>query len=200
MTQQLKDNVKYVKWALIALISLVLVCKCDSILDSYKGLKTPLNRTDTVKVHTIDTIWAKDTIYSFKNIKVPVPSIVYRDIPGTDSCTNIKIYEDSLIDDKISIYYKDYVAQGELIGKDLDYKLKVPLTIIDSKTLTITKTDTLFKHPKYSLNVGLSIGTQLLTPEVRFSMDRHTFGFGYNLQQKTPTIHYGFRLWSSKKR
>lgn len=203
MNQKKDNSIKFVKWALIALIGLVFVCKCDSIINSTRGLiKHSNSKIDTVIVHTRDTIWAKDTVYSFKNIRIPVPKIVYRDtvINGKDSCTNIKVYKDSLVDKNISIYYTDYVSQGELFGKDLDYKLKVPLTIIDSKTVTITDSITTFKQPKYSFGVGASVGTQLLCPQANVTIDRHTFGFGYNLQTKTPTIHYNFRLWSSKKR
>jgi len=203
MDQQKDNKTKWIKWGIIAFIALVGLIKCDSIIDSTKALIKPSNSSiDTVEIHTIDTIKPEPIKVPFK-VYVPKPYVVHDTvvrINGKDTCTNVKIYEDSLTDNKVSIYYKDYVSQGELLGKDISYILKVPLTIIDSKTLTITKTDTLYKQPKYSISVGAAVGTQLLCPTANVTIDRHTFGFGYNLQTKTPTIQYNFRLWSSKKR
>lgn len=205
MFQWLKDNkIKAIKWASIAIIAIVILFKGCSTINYIKGLIKPSNsvKIDTVEVH--DTIWPPKEPIQFKEIPIPKPYYIHDTIlkiNGKDTiCTNIKVYEDSLDDKNITIRYKDYVSQGDLIGKDLNYTLKVPLKIIDSKTITITKTDTLFKSPKYSINAGLSVGTQLLSPTVDFSIDRFTFQGGYNIQTKSPTIGIRYRLWSSKKR
>lgn len=206
MLQWVKDNkLKVAKYISIAIIALILAIKCGSIISYTKGLIKPSNiRIDTIKIETHDTIWPPKEPIQFKEIPVPKPYIVHDTVfklNGKDTiCTNVKVYQDSLDDKNITIRYKDYVSQGDLIGKDLNYTLKVPLRIVDSKTLNITTTDTLFKSPKYSINAGLSVGTQLLSPTVDFSIDRFTFQGGYNIQTKSPTIGIRYRLWSSKKR
>lgn len=207
MLQSLKDNkLKVIKWGLIALIALIGLVKCDSTINAVKGLIKPSNSfIDTVITTKRDTIWAKDTIYVFKPKPIVKPIYIHDTVLKPSSIDTLEIYrffnyKDTLKDSNIDIY-RDIITQGKTLRYNkIAYKLKVPLTIIDSVKTTITKKDTIYKQPKYSIGVGASVGTQLLCPTANFTIDRHTFGFGYNLQTKTPTIQYNFRLWSSKKR
>lgn len=202
-----KDNkLKLIKWGFIALIALIGLYKCDSIINAGKALIKPSNSfIDTVTIESHDTVWAKDTVYYPTPSKPSKPIVIhdtfYKPTP-IDSLDINRFYFtlDTLKDNNIEIY-DNIVTQGKTLkGHKPGYKLKVPLTIIDSKTVSITHIDTIYKQPKYSFSIGGSVGTQLLCPQANFTIDRHTFGFGYNLQTKTPTIHYNFRIWSSKKR
>lgn len=203
----LKENkLKVIKWGLIALISIIFAVKCDSVINNIKALIKPSNSSiDTVEIHTIDTIWAKDTIITPPIVIKSKPIIIHDTILKPASIDTLEMYKfftykDTIKDSNIDIY-RDVITQGKTLTQNkLSYKLKVPLKIIDSKTLTITKTDTLYKQPKYSIAVGAAVGTQLLCPMAEFTIDKHTFGAGYNLQTNSPVIKYSFRLWSSKKR
>lgn len=208
--EQEKENkiLKRVKWGFIALIALIGLYKCDSIIDSAKGLIKPPNSSidTTEKIHTRDTIWAKDTIIIPDNKPLPKPRVIHDTIYKLASIDTLEMYrfftyKDTVKDKNIDIF-RDVVTQGKTlrVNKITGYKLKVPLTIIDSVKITVSKKDTIFKQPKYSFSIGAAVGTQLLCPTANVTIDRHTFGFGYNLQTKTPTIQYNFRIWSSKKR
>ena len=189
-----KDNIiTTVKWGIILIIVLLLLRECGPAMKALININKP--KADTVVTHTRDTIWAKDTIYSFKKIRVPVPKIMihYLDTNNHNPCTNVKIYEDSLVDKNISIYYKDYVSQGELLNKELSYKLKVPLTIYDSIKTEI-KIPTLYP-PTFQLHAGVIGGSQIFAPEVSVSYKRHTFSAAYNITNKQPIIGYKFVLF-----
>lgn len=203
----LKENkLKVIKWGFIALISIIFAVKCDSIIDSTKALIKPSNSfIDTVKTHTRDTIWAKDTIITPPIVIKSNPIVIHDTILKPASIDTLEMYKfftykDTIKDSNIDIY-RDATTQGKTLRYNkISYKLKVPLKIIDSKTLIITKTDTSYRQPKYSINIGTAVGTQLLCPMAEFTIDKHTFGAGYNLQTNSPVIKYSFRLWSSKKR
>lgn len=190
-----KENIiKLIKWGVILIVAILLTtCGTNLVKDLIKANKpTP----DTVKIHTIDTIFPPKEPIQFKYIKIPTPYIVHDtiiNINGEDTCTNVKIYEDSLDDSNITIRYKDYVSQGTLIGKDLDYTLKVPLRIVDSQTTTI-KVPTLYP-PTFQLGVGLTVGSNIFAPEIGVSYKRHTLSLGYNLTNKQPTAGYKFVLF-----
>lgn len=190
-----KDSIiNLIKWGIILVIVILLLKECGSTIKSLVNLNKP--KPDTTIIHKIDTVFAKDTIYKFKGIKVPVPYIIHDtivNIDGKDTCTNIKVYEDSLVDKNISIYYKDYISQGTLLGKDLEYKLKVPLRITDSITTTI-KIPTLY-HPTFQLNAGLTAGSSLFAPTIGVSYKRHNMFVGYNLSTKQPILGYSFVLF-----
>lgn len=194
LVSQDKQNIfNLVKWGLILIIIILLLKECGSVVNTLIKTNKPL--PDTTIIHKIDTIWAKDTIYSFKKIKVPVPyiEIQYLDTSNKEICTNVKVYEDSLVDKNISIYYKDYVSQGELLTKELSYRLKVPLTITNSSTTTIN-VPTLYP-PTFQLHGGLTVGSNIFSPQVSVSYKRHTLTLGYNMTTKQPIIGYGFVLF-----
>lgn len=190
-----KENIlKLIKWGIILIVAILLTtCGTNLVKDLVKANK-PI--PDTITIHDIDTIFPPKEPIQFKYIKVPTPYIVHDtivNIEGKDTCVNIKVYQDSLIDDNINIYYTDYVAQGTLLGKDLSYTLKVPLRIIDSQTTTI-KVPTLYP-PTFQLGAGLTVGSNIFAPEVGVSYKRHTLSLGYNLTNKQPIAGYKFVLF-----
>jgi len=190
-----KENIlKLIKWGIILIIAILLTtCGTGLVKDLIKANKPT---SDTTVVHKVDTIFAHDTIYKFKGIKVPVPYIIHDTVvkvDGKDTCVNIKVYQDSLVDDNINIYYKDYIAQGTLLGKDLSYKLKVPLRIIDSQTMTI-KVPTLYP-PVFQIHASVIVGVNIFAPEIGVSYKRHTVTGGYNLTNKRPILGYKFTIF-----
>lgn len=190
-----KDNIyKYIKWGIILIVIILLLREGCSVYNTL--LKANTLKSDTIYIHKIDTIFPPKEPIQFKEIHVPKPYFIHDTIVrinGRDTCTNIKIYEDSLIDGNINIYYKDYVAQGELLGKDLSYKLKVPLRITDSKTVTIS-VPTMYP-PVFQIDAGVIAGSNIFAPKVGVSYKRHTISAGYNLTNRQPVLEYRFALF-----
>ena len=190
-----KENIyKLIKWGIILIVAILLTtCGTSLVKDLIKANK-PIH--DTVTIHQIDTIHPPKEPIQFKYIKIPTPYIVHDtiiNINGKDTCTNVKIYEDSLDDSNITIRYKDYVSQGTLIGKDLDYTLKVPLRIVDSQTTTI-KVPELYP-PVFQIDGGVIAGTNLFAPKIGVSYKRQTVAVGYNFATKQPVLEYRFVLF-----
>ena len=193
--QKDKDNIfKLIKWGIILIVAILLTtCGTNLVKDLVKVNKP---KPDTITIRQIDTIFPPKEPIQFKYIKVPTPYIVHDtivNIEGKDTCVNIKVYQDSLVDDKINIYYTDYVAQGTLLGKDLSYTLKVPLRIIDSQTTTIN-VPTLYP-PVFQIDAGIIGGTNIFAPKIGVSIKRHTVSVGYNLTNKQPVLEYRFVLF-----
>ena len=105
---QLTNLLTFIVVFLIGLmIGLLLFKRCDNTI-------TGENKPITVIKHSRDTIWAKDTLYKFKSIKVPVKikvtDTIYKVLPvDSSACNTVSLYKDSLIDSNIVIYYKDYI-------------------------------------------------------------------------------------------
>lgn len=174
---------------LVALVLLVLMLpKCD-------GFKLPNLKpnNDTIRIHTVDTLWAKDTLFKFKTIKIPVPTIVtdtlYKPIYiDSNRCNTVFVYADSLVDSNLVIYYKDYI-QGILRNKDLSYKLKVPLRIYDSVTTTI------IKRPTVAVYGALTLGQGIIAPGAEVGLKRFKIGLGINLITNKPIFSIGYKLF-----
>lgn len=182
---KLDNNTKYklitnaLIFALGFIIALLLFKSCHN---------TPEQQNTVIKQikHTRDTIWAKDTIYSFKNIKVKVPikvtDTIYKSLPVDSTiCKTVYLYEDSLVDTNLVIYYKDYV-QGIMRDKSLKYKLKVPLKIIDSVNIK----ETIIIKPKFNISVGTMASVNMISPGIKFRVNRHEFGINYNIVTENP--------------
>lgn len=135
-------------------------------------------------------IYHTDTVFQVKHIKIPVPridtveKIVYAD---TNNCRRIYIYQDSLVDSNIVFYYKDYI-QGTLRDKKMSYKLKVPIRIID----TISITDKVF--PKFNASIGFEVGLNLASPIINIGYEKGNVILGYNLLTKTPQVGFTYRI------
>ncbi len=65
-----------------------------------------------------------------------MPSKTYTvSVSDTNMCRLIRLYVDSIVDKNINIYYQDSV-QGMILGKSIVYRLKVPLEIKTTHTIT----------------------------------------------------------------
>jgi hypothetical protein len=188
MWQKIKDYLLFTTTLIAIVLFVMLLNKCGDALNKYKIE----NQKDTIITHKTDTVWARDTVFSFKKIKVPVPQVdtLYKPIyVDTNDCRRIFVYKDSLVDTNLVIYYKDYI-QGILRGKELSYKLKVPLRIYDSTT-TIIKI-----NPKFELYGTLMLSKGMIAPMGEIGLKRFKIGFGYNLNTKAPVGSISYKLYS----
>lgn len=165
------------------ILGLILFNKCDGT-----------NNTVTItKVkHTTDTIWAKDTLYSFKNIIIPkrIIDTIYKPIYiDSGICNTVSLYTDSLIDSNIVINYKDYV-QGVMRNKEITYKLKVPLKIIDS--IVVDKTQII--KPTKGLSTSLIATNRMIAPGIAIRHKNNEFGINLGISSPINNPSLGLML------
>ena len=187
--------------------------------------KNSNNSEDTTTITTItediDTIFPPDVIIDLGNLKIPrsngvTPEMLQHLLDGvyvdneenrelrerikfleqnTDSLGhNLRQYKDTISDENI-IIYTDNIVEGNLLFKDIDYKLKVPKEII--KTTTINTTETIFKSGLY-LTTGLG-GNKDQFSNINLGLTyvntkNNVFGYEYNLMNNTHNVKVGFRI------
>lgn len=195
MWNRIKNNWKIISIYIILIIVFLLGKSCGN-----STLEIPKDYITVTKYK--DTIFPKDTVYVLKTKQIPYP--VYIDtntyIPKTiDSLelTRFFSYKDTVIDSNIELY-RDVHTQGKtLVLNNISYKLKVPLII---KDCTIVKKDSIiFKPSKYEFHVGLLISPNMLAPSIDLSINKCTYGIGYDPFNKNPIISFKYRIWKSKK-
>ena len=153
-----------------------------------------------------DTIFPPDTIINLPTKLVPYPVYV-KDTTGlkpqpVDSLelNRFFIYNDSTEDSNVKIYSK-IVTQGKTLNSfKPSYKLKVPLIIKDS---TVIKMDSLIYKPyKYEIHAGGIVGFRTLAPVVEMSINKATYGAGYDILNKSIIFTAKYRLfgWTPKKK
>jgi len=93
----------------------------------------------------MDTILPAPIIVQFPRQDVPEPRIIYIDssknivvnhLIDTSKHQVAQLYQDSLEDENLTLYYSS-VIDGELLQNKLDYKLKIPIRI--TKTVEVFK-------------------------------------------------------------
>ena len=198
MLNKIKENLSL----LFILIVLVIIflwgksCGSSSKQEEYK----PIIRT--VIKHKTDTI--RDTLKITEiKYKGPREYTIVEYIKDTAFYNNLskRVYYDTARSKDVVIYSTDTVI-GSLVGKKLSYKLLVPLKIIDTTIVEITKDSLIFVPNKYEIHAGLIASPKMLAPTIEFSIDRSTYGIGYDPFNKQPVISYKYRLfsWTPKKR
>jgi len=150
-----------------------------------------------------DTIFPKDTVITFKDKPVPYPvyihdtTLIFQPLDSLEM-HRFFVYNDSTEDSNIKIYSK-IVTQGKTLNSfKPSYKLKVPLIIKDS---TVVKIDSLVYRPyKYEIHTGGIIGFKTLTPVVELTIDKGTYGAGYDILNKSIIFTAKYRLhgWTPK--
>lgn len=168
---------------------------------------TPIDiRPDTTIV--LDTVLPAPIIVQLPRQTVPEPRIIYIDrddkmVPISQVDTNVhqtaQLYQDSLEDDNLTIYYKSMV-QGELLDYNLDYKLKIPKQI--TKTIEITKPIPIPAHSLF-FNTGVGVdplGLTSVTVGMQFiSAKGWGVAYDYDVLQNQHEVKLGIRLWNQKK-
>ncbi|MBL4648933.1 MAG: hypothetical protein JKY03_04325 [Aureispira sp.] len=151
----------------------------------------------------MDTILPAPIIVQLPRQDVPEPRIIYVDssknivvnsLIDTTKHQAAQLYQDSLEDENLTLYYSS-VIDGELLQNKLDYKLKIPIRI--------TKTVEVFKpYP-------VSVSSILLTGGVGGNVNQFSsvrlglefisakgwaLGYDYDLLQKVHSVRLGVRL------
>lgn len=157
---------------------------------------------DTVKYEAfIDTIWlpTEDTIYKYITVKVPKPYFDTTYVVDTiqkytiedfeDFIARPQIYEDTISDDTVSIYYKA-VVWGYMEDIKLGYKPEQQYTIVETRTLETNTTKV--KQP-LGLYIGLDAaanagGLTHLAPMVELATAKMTYNAGYDLNDQSFVI------------
>ena len=174
--------------------------KCGSNNSSKSDLQTI---TDTLIIHKVDTIRDTTTIFKFKSIKpIAKDSIkIVLDSSMFKGLSYKRIYLNEFRDSNIVINSIDTVL-GYQTDKTIKYKLLVPLRIYDSTKVVIRKDSLIYKPYKYEIHAGLAASPKFIAPKIELSIDKSTYGLGYDFINKVPMIEYKFRIigWTPKKR
>ncbi len=157
----------------------------------------------------MDTIFPAPVIVQLPRQTIPEPKIIYIDSSKTiiqenavDTSKHVatKLYQDSLEDENLTLYYQSLV-DGQLLKNDLNYKLKIPKQI--TKTVHIntpvhTPTNGLFLNAGVGGNINtfssLTIGLQFV------SKKGWALGYDYDLLQQTHQVKLGIRLLPLNKK
>lgn len=194
MWTKIKDN-----WETIATIIII----CGVFLWGKSCGNKLIEPTET-KVVTItnyrDTIFPVDTFYSHEIIPGK-PRIIHDTVPvyylDSASCNRYYIYDDTIRDSKYDVISRQ-IVQGRLSSSNIKVKLKVPLIIKDS---TVVKIDSLVYRPyKYEIHAGGIVGFKVLAPVIEMSIDKGTYGAGYDILNKSIIFTAKYRLhgWTPK--
>lgn len=190
--------------ALLIAIAVIFLQKCGSdcpeLIVGKKEIVSHVIHYDTVLVE-IET-----PVYRYFKVPVPTPYrdtvtfLSFMDEDFDDLPLDIMIYEDSVKDDTVTIYYRLKV-RGVLDQIGIGYGLH--------KSYLITKTETIetevtkrIKH-KLGIYAGLDVGGNLnelnhFTPIIELSTWKWNYNVGYNLMNKSVII--GARIRIGKKR
>jgi hypothetical protein len=196
MWTKIKDN-----WNLIVIILII----CGVFLWG-KSCGNKVIEPIEPKVITItnyrDTIFPVDTFYSHTIIPGK-PRIIHDTVPvyylDSASCNRYYVYDDTIKDSKYDVISRQ-VVQGRLSSSNIKVKLKVPLIIKDS---IVVKMDSLIYRPyKYEIHAGGVVGFRTLTPVVEMSINKATYGAGYDILNKSIIFTAKYRLfgWTPKNK
>jgi hypothetical protein len=152
--------------------------------------------TKETVTHTRDTIWAKDTTYVPKPYPVHdteyvlVPYDIQFDSLKMKAAYQLRYYKKSYQDDNVFITIEDTIL-GYLMGRNVSYKLFVPLKIVDS--VKIEKVS--LKAPKWEIRGGFDITPRDLYLTGEYAKDRHNFSVGIDPFNKTGKLGYKYTLF-----
>jgi len=194
MWTKIKDNWKLICITIISIIIFLFGKSCGT-----KVIEPTESKVVTITNYR-DTIFPVDTFYS--HMVIPgKPRIIHDTVPvyylDSASCNRFYIYEDTIIDSKYEVISKQ-VVQGRLSSSDIKVKLKVPLIIKDS---TVVKIDSLVYRPyKYEIHAGGIVGFRTLAPVIEMSINKATYGAGYDILNKSIIFTVKYRLfgWTPK--
>lgn len=191
-----KDNLQFALiLGLFAYIIFLQQCKTGTTTEDLQ------TKRDTII--QIDTMQAPPIMVQMPRQEVPAPTIIYIDssknvvlAPNVDTAkhSQVHIYQDSLEDENLTLYYHSMV-KGQLLHHALDYKLKIPKQI--TKTIQISKP---YPQPVSSLMLTAGVGGNVhqfasLRLGLQFvSKKGWSLGYDYDLMQKVHSLNLGLRL------
>jgi hypothetical protein len=194
----MKDNIQFaLVLCLFAYVIFLQQCKQDS----------PSQQVQAPSIDTIirmDTIFPAPIIVQMPRQSVPEPMIIYIDssknivqnhLIDTSKHQAAQLYQDSLEDENLTMYYSS-IVDGELLQNDLNYKLKIPTRI--TKTVEISKP---YPVPVSALFLNAGVGGNVhsfasVTLGLQFvSAKGWALGYDYDLLQKVHSVRLGVRLF-----
>ena len=196
MWSKIKDNWKSISIIIIGIVLFLFGKSCGN-----KVIEPQEPKVITVTNYR-DTIFPVDTFYSHEIIPGK-PRIIHDTVPvyylDSASCNRYYIYDDTIRDSKYDVISRQ-IVQGRLSSSNIKVKLKVPLIIKDS---TVVKIDSLVYRPyKYEIHAGGIVGFNTAAITGDLSIDKCTYGIGYDFINKAPIISFKYRLygWTPKKK
>tara|TARA_R110000868_G_scaffold307030_1_gene568503 strand:- start:1049 stop:1639 length:591 start_codon:yes stop_codon:yes gene_type:complete len=182
----IKEKVK--NWTIVVLLVLSLIFFLRSC-EKPVGKNRTIYMIDTVKIHTRDTVWAKDTTFVLIGSPIVVDSIPYFDSTTGNLTDYIRTYKDTIEDTNL-VVFTEHLIKGTLLGSGMSYKLKIPLVIYDSTTTTIK----IIEELNMGLYGGLESGYKTFSPYLDLKVKRWDFGASYDIYNKTPKVRVGYRI------
>lgn len=185
--------VNVISFGLGALLTILLLKQCSSPVPT---LDEAVTKSDTVIVH--DTVFPDpiiNKIYVKVNGPVKEVSVIKYD---STICRLNRVYQDSLVDSNLVVYYKDSV-NGVLLDKEMAYKLKVPLKIHSTTTITDSVLIPVksYKNGLYLFgevggnksSFNYSVGASFV------SKKNYMLGYRYGVVGSTHNIHFGVKIF-----
>ena len=191
----------------LALIYILFLQQCGS------GQRCPeIIKIDTVLNITVyDTTWYDTTRYKYLTVNIPKPYydtvLIYREnFDELDSEDDFvlkyaAIYEDSIKNDTISIYYRAKV-RGYLDEFTLGYKIFAPYYI---ESITTIETEITKEKRFKGFYAGLDVGGNKssfthFSPTLELATRRYNYNIGYNLMDKSLIVGMRARLRFKRRR
>lgn len=200
MLEKIGKNIGKIFLGIIAISLFIFGYKCGS--DNINPKTDSKTIVDTFIVKTTDTIKPEPKVLWYPSKpKIRIDTVIKPVYLDSNECNRIYIYEDTIRTKDYDLYRKSHV-QGRLIFDTMGVKLKVPLMIVNSTTVTIKK-DSLIIHPyKYEIHAGGIVGFKVLAPVIEMSINKGTYGTGYDILNKSIIFTAKYRLfgWTPKKK
>lgn len=194
---------------ILALIYILFLQQCGG------GQRCPeITKIDTVlNVTVYDTTWFDTTRYKYLTVKIPMPyyDTVRVPIPTGNYFNEFDqeddfvlkypaIYEDSITNDTISIYYRAKV-RGYLDEFKLGYKIYAPYSI---EKLTIVQTEITREKRFNGFYIGLDVGGNKTSfshfaPMLEVATRKYNYNVGYNLMDQSLIVGMRARLRFKRK-
>lgn len=184
--------------------SIIIFDKCG------KGIESTLNqeyKRDTII--QIDTTFPAPIIVNLPRQRIPTPTVIYIDSskkvvlsPNVDTTKHMaaNVYQDSLEDENLTLYYSS-IVQGELLKNALDYKLKIPKQI--TKTIEVSKP---YPSPVSAFYLKGGVGGNVnqfssITVGLQFvSKKGWSLGYDYDILENTHSVNLGIKLFQLKNK
>lgn len=186
------------KTYLILTLSFVIMVGIISIKSCKDNIET-LEKITIKEVH--DTIRPEPVIIYLPSKSNPTAiKEIKIENPDSNLCKIERVYSDSIVDTNQTIYYTASTI-GKLKDITVGYKLKIPLVINTTKTVTIEKFNS--KSPNFSFSAGLSvIGNKNqfdIAPVSVLTIKDKSIIYSYHILQNQHQIGVAIRLFKSKK-